>query len=146
MDFAVAADHSENQIERKRRKVLEPHQRTKHAVKHQTNRDASCNWRAWDGPKRLGKGGELKIGRRIETIQTTLFLGSGWDTEKSPGDLRKLVVSQTPMKSNQLTLAWKTIKGIIAGAVEYTDCISTEGWDPEVNVLDMTLNNQMESL
>ena len=31
-------------------------------------------------------------------------------TEKSPGKLRKFAVSQTPM--NQITLVWKTFKGV----------------------------------
>ena len=45
--------------------------------------------------KRLG---ELEI-RRVETIQMTL-LGSA---KKKPGDLRRLVVTQTPVKNHQLT-------------------------------------------
>ena len=32
------------------------------------------------------------------------------NTEKSPGDLRRLVVTQTPVKNHQLTLVWKTLK------------------------------------
>ena len=31
------------------------------------------------------------------------------NTEKSPGDLRRLTVSQTSMKDHQLTLIWKTL-------------------------------------
>ena len=31
----------------------------------------------------------------------------------------------------------------LAGAVEYTDCIFEEGYDPQVSFLDMTLNNLM---
>ena len=30
-------------------------------------------------------------------------------TEKSPGDLRRLVVTQTPVKNNLLTLMWKDL-------------------------------------
>ena len=32
------------------------------------------------------------------------------NTEKSLGDWRKLAVTQTPMKDNQLTLIWTTLK------------------------------------
>ena len=32
------------------------------------------------------------------------------NTEKSPGDLRKLVVTQTPVRKHQLILVWKTLK------------------------------------
>ena len=31
------------------------------------------------------------------------------NTEKSPGDLRRLVVTQSPVKDHQLTLMWKTL-------------------------------------
>ena len=30
-----------------------------------------------------------------------------------------------------------------AGAVEYTNCTSVDGYDPAMSALDMTLNNQM---
>ena len=30
------------------------------------------------------------------------------NTEKSPGDLRKLAVNQTPVKYDQITLVWRT--------------------------------------
>ena len=33
----------------------------------------------------------------------------GQNTEKSPGDLRRLAVTQTPVKIHQLTLVWKTL-------------------------------------
>ena len=33
----------------------------------------------------------------------------GQNTEKSPGDLRKLAVTQTPVKNHQLPLMWKTL-------------------------------------
>ena len=36
----------------------------------------------------------------------------GQDTEKSPGDFRTLAVAQTPAEDHQLTLVWKTLKGV----------------------------------
>ena len=36
----------------------------------------------------------------------------GQNTKKSPGDLRRLVVTQTPVKNHQLTLVWKTLKWV----------------------------------
>ena len=53
---------------------------------------------------------DLKVGGRVETIQTTELLKTAQNTEKSSGDLRRLVVSQTPVKNHQLTLMWKTLK------------------------------------
>ena len=35
---------------------------------------------------------------------------NGQNTEKSHGDLRRLAVTQTPVKNHQLTLTWKTLK------------------------------------
>ena len=32
------------------------------------------------------------------------------NTEKSPGDLRRLAVAQTPLKYHQITMVWKTLK------------------------------------
>ena len=52
--------------------------------------------------KGLLKGLEdSEIGGRVETIQTTAE--DGQNTETSPRDLRRLVVTQTPVKNHQLT-------------------------------------------
>ena len=34
---------------------------------------------------------------------------NGQNTEKSPGDLRRLAVTQSPVKDHRLTLMWKTL-------------------------------------
>ena len=47
---------------------------------------------------------------RIETIRTTVLLRSVFSTEKSPSDLRRLAVTQTPVKDHHLTLGWITCK------------------------------------
>ena len=44
---------------------------------------------------------KLKIEGQAKTIQITKI---SQDTEKSPGDLRRLAVTQTPMKNHQLML------------------------------------------
>ena len=36
----------------------------------------------------------------------------GQDTEKSPGDLRRLAVTQTPVENHQLKLLGKTLKKV----------------------------------
>ena len=46
---------------------------------------------------------DLKITGRVKTIPTTELLRSA-DTKKNPGDLRRLVVPQTPVRNHQLTL------------------------------------------
>ena len=52
---------------------------------------------------------DLEIDGRVETIQMTALL----NPEMSPGDLRRLAVTQTPVKNHQLTLMWKTLKEYI---------------------------------
>ena len=52
--------------------------------------------------------GDLEIGQ-VETAQTTVKIGR--NTANSPGDLKRLVITQTPGKDQQLTLMWKTLKG-----------------------------------
>ena len=36
----------------------------------------------------------------------------GQKSEKSPGDLRRLAATQTPVADHKLTLVWKTLKGV----------------------------------
>ena len=40
---------------------------------------------------------DLKIGGRVETIKTTALLRTARNPETSPGDLRRLAVTQTPV-------------------------------------------------
>ena len=47
--------------------------------------------------------------RTSEDHPNNYIIENGQNTEKSPGDLRRLAVSQTPMKNYQLTLMWKTL-------------------------------------
>ncbi len=55
--------------------------------------------------KGLLKGlGDLEVGERVETIQMTGILENGQNPETSPGDLRRLAVTQTPVKNHQQTL------------------------------------------
>ena len=47
---------------------------------------------------------DLEKKGRTETLQITTLLRTGQNTEKSPGDLRRLAVTQTTVKDHQLTL------------------------------------------
>ena len=47
-------------------------------------------------------------GGQTKTIQTTAWLRSARKTEKSPGDLSRLAVTQTPVKYHHLTFVGKT--------------------------------------
>ena len=60
--------------------------------------------------KGLSKGLEdLEAGGRVDHLNYSI-VENGQNTEKSPGDLRRLAVTQTPVKNHQLTLIWKTLK------------------------------------
>ena len=60
-------------------------------------------------PKGLIKGlGDLAVGE----YQDNSIIKIGQNREKSPGDLRKLAITQIPMNYYQLTLVWNTLKGI----------------------------------
>ena len=49
----------------------------------------------------ITKGREdLQVGGRVETIQNDSIIENGQNTEKSPGDLRTLAVTQTPVKNH----------------------------------------------
>ena len=71
----------------------------------------NCDWCFWYSNKRIIKG--------------TRWLGSWWpsgdhpndsiiengqNTEKSPGDLGRIAITQTPVKDHQPTLMWTTLK------------------------------------
>ena len=61
--------------------------------------------------KGLLKGLEdLDVGGRVETIPNDSIAENGQNPETSPGDLRRLAVTQTPVKNHQLILMWKTLK------------------------------------
>ena len=58
--------------------------------------------------KRFLKGLEdLELRGRVEPDQ---IIENGQNTEGGAGHLRRLAVTQTPVKDHQLTLMWKTLK------------------------------------
>ena len=65
----------------------------------------NCNWCVWNSNKRITKGtGGLGIWRTSGDHPNYYFIEKDQNTEKSPGDLRRLAVTQTPVKNHQLTL------------------------------------------
>ena len=74
-------------------------------------RDIICNWCARDNPQRFGKEVE-RIGNRKKSRDHLNYsiVKISHNTEKGPGDLKKLAVIQAPVKDHQLTLVGKTRK------------------------------------
>ena len=59
----------------KRDKNIDLRQRTKKTVEHESDDDTNYFWRAWNDLQSLKKRPEvLRIGRRIQTIQTTALM------------------------------------------------------------------------
>ena len=67
--------------------------------------------------KRPGGLGSLRTGRDYTNDS---IAKNGQNSETSPGDLRRLAVTQTPVKNHQLTLMWKTLKEQITIIIETT--------------------------
>ena len=71
----------------------------------------NCIWCAWNNSQRISKGtGSLGSKRTCTDQSNNTIIKISQDTEKSPGDLIRVFVSQTPVKDHQLRLVGKTLK------------------------------------
>ena len=83
----------------------------KETMEHESDGDTNYNWYTWNNPQMIGKGtGRLENKRASGDHPDYSIIKIGLNTEKSPGDLRRLAVTQTPERNHQLTLVWKTLK------------------------------------
>ena len=86
-------------------KVLKPCQRIKNAMEHEGDGDTYCNLCGWNDPQSVCKGpGRVRNQRMSQDHPNYSIVKIDQNTEKSPGDLRRLAVTQTPVKNHQLTL------------------------------------------
>ena len=101
VDFAVPADHRVKSREgAKDDKYLDFVKELK-----KSDGDINCNWCSRYGHQRIGKGtGGLGNKRTSGDHPNYSFIKISQNTEKSPGDLRRLVVTQAPVKNHQLML------------------------------------------
>ena len=75
--------------------------------------DANCNWCARYSHKRIGAvTGGFENKRTGGEHPDYNIIRISQNTEKSPGDLRRFAVTQTPVENHQLTLVWKTLKRV----------------------------------
>ena len=75
--------------------------------------DTNCNWCSWYSHQRIGTGiGGLRNTRTSGDHPNYSIIKIGQNTEKSPGDLKRLAITQTLLRNHQLTLVWKTRKGV----------------------------------
>ena len=74
------------------------------------NSCSSSNWRSWYSLQRIGtRTGGLETKRTSGDHLNFSITEISQNTEKNPGDLRRLAVTQTPVKDDQLTLMRKTL-------------------------------------
>ena len=67
-------------------------------MEHESDSDTNCDWCTRYSYQRIGtRTGRLGNLRTIENHPYYSIVEIGQNTEKSPGDLRKLAVTQTPV-------------------------------------------------
>ena len=106
VDFAVPVDHRINLKEcEKKDKYLDLARELKKAVEHESDDCTNCDWCFWHNNKRIiKKPGRLGSWRTGRDLPNDSIAETGQNPETSPGDLRRLAVTQTPVKTHQLTL------------------------------------------
>ena len=74
-------------------------------MEHASNGHSNCTWSSWYSPQRFikGTGGHVNNWTRGH-YPNHCFIEIGQNIKKRPGDLRRLAVTQTPVKDHQLTL------------------------------------------
>ena len=68
-------------------------------VEHESDGYTNCNWCSWYNHQMIGtRTGGLGNKRTSGDNPNCIIVAIGQNTEKSPGDLKRLVVTQTPVK------------------------------------------------
>ena len=74
-------------------------------MEHEGDDDTNCKWCAHNNPRKFGKGTRtLRNKRTSKDHPNYSMVKIVQNTEKSPGDMRRLAVTQTPAKDHQQTL------------------------------------------
>ena len=80
-------------------------------VEHESDGGTNCNRGSWYSHQRIHTGtGGLGNNRPSGEQSNYSIVEISQNTEKSPGDLRRLAVTQTPVRNHRLKLVWKTLK------------------------------------
>ena len=70
-------------------------------MEQESDCDTNCNWRAWYSHQRISSGtGGLGNKRTSGDHLNDNIVEMSQNTEKSPGDLRKLAVDKTPVENH----------------------------------------------
>ena len=110
--FTVPANHKVKSKEsEKKRMYLDQARVLEKTVEHESDGYTNCNWCPWYSHRRIDKGNVgLGSKRTSGDHPNYCIIEIEQNSEKSPGDLRRLADTQTPVKNHQLTLMWKTLK------------------------------------
>ena len=82
-------------------------------MEHESNDCTNCDWCVRPNNERIIKRpGRLGSWRTGRDYPNDSIAKNGQNPETSPGDLRRLDITQTPVKNHQLTLIWKNSKGV----------------------------------
>ena len=74
-------------------------------MEHESEGYANCKYRAWYSYQRFGTmTGGLRNKRTCSGHQYNSIVEIGQNTKKSPRDMKRLAVAQTPVKNHQITL------------------------------------------
>ena len=111
-DFAVPADNGIKLIEsEKKNKYMDLAWELKKTMEHEGDDCTNRDWCFWYRHRKSIKGtGGLEKKKTSGNHPNYYIIENGQDTEKSPGDLGRLAVTQTPMRNHLLKLMWKTAR------------------------------------
>ena len=95
--------------ERKKDKYLDFARELKKTMEHEGDNCTYRDWCFWYSHQGIikGTGG---LGSWSLCGDYPNIFENGLNTEKNPGDLRRIAVTQTPVKNHQLKLMWKALK------------------------------------
>ena len=80
-------------------------------MENESDSDTICNWCTWYSHQRICTGtGGLENKKVSGDHPNYSIIKIGQNIEKSPVDLRRLAVTETPVKNHQLMLVGKTQK------------------------------------
>ena len=103
MDFAVPVDHTVKiKVNEKRHKYLNLARKQK--TKYEDDGYTHCNRCTWNDPQKLETGTGRDRNMRTSRDYLNYCIKIEQDTEKNPRDLKRLIVTQNPLKNHQITL------------------------------------------
>ena len=111
VEFTVPVNHRVKLKESKKRdKFLDLAREVKKTLKNEGDADTNCNLCTRYGYQRIVKGtGRLRNKRARGDHLDYIIIKIGQNTKKISRTLRKLVVTQTPVRNHQSKLVWKTL-------------------------------------